>query len=240
MDQDRQTTFTQDYVAGTITKSIKPFIVLDYRGVDMAKKWPEQRIRNEATALRFIKEETTIPVPAVIDVGNGPNGFFVTTEFIDGIPLANIGDKCQMPSLSDHQPTNCPACKKIATANAKTFVEEVVLPQLSKLTSNTTGFNGFVNPPPWVTEIDRREIWQTKTSTIPVFVFCHGDLGPFNILCDPNSLEVLCLFDFENAGYFPREFLTQWAVERSGYYNLYKTMYEHPARLEKLTKALEP
>lgn len=40
MGQDRQTTITRDHEAGTITKAIKPFTLLDYRGVDVAKKWP--------------------------------------------------------------------------------------------------------------------------------------------------------------------------------------------------------
>ncbi len=43
-----------------------------------------------------------------------------------------------------------------------------------------------------------------------------------------------------HAAYFRREFLAQWAVGRSRYYNVYKTMYENPAKLERLTKALEP
>ena len=106
MSQDRQTVITRDHEAGTITKAIKPFTLLDYRGVDMAKKWPRERVYNEAAALRFIKDKTNIQVPAVIDVGEGPSGFFVTTELIDGVLLAEIGDKCQMPWLPGHQPTH--------------------------------------------------------------------------------------------------------------------------------------
>ncbi|KAK3940695.1 kinase-like domain-containing protein [Diplogelasinospora grovesii] len=199
----------------------------------MAKKWPRQRIFNEAAALQFIRDSTTIPVPAVIAVGEGPDGFFVTTELIDGIPLADIGEKCEVATLPGHEKTKCSACQATAIANAKTFVEETVLPQLRRLTSCTTGFNGFVNPPPWVTEVDRRE------SAVPEFVFCHGDLGPHNIMTDPFTLKVTGLVDFENAGYFPSEFLEQWAVEVKGYYNMYKTMYESPAELSRLTMALE-
>jgi len=85
---------------------------------------------------------------AAVAVGEGPDGPFVTTELVDGIPLAHIGDKCEVPTLPDHEKTKCPACQSTAAANAKIFVEETVLPQFRKLTSYTTGFNGFVNPPP--------------------------------------------------------------------------------------------
>ncbi|KAF1955551.1 hypothetical protein CC80DRAFT_415164, partial [Byssothecium circinans] len=125
-----------------------------------------------------IKDKTTILVPAVINVGEGPNGFFVTTELINGVPLAKIGNKC----------------KTVATANAKTFVEEIVIPQLRELKSNTTRFNGVVIPPPW-------------TLATPEFVFCHGDLGPFNIMVDPLTLKVKAVFNLENRGFYPGVFL---------------------------------
>ncbi|KAI5867562.1 kinase-like domain-containing protein [Durotheca rogersii] len=239
MAQDRQTVISRDDKKRIITKAIKPFKNLDYRGVDMAKKWPQQRILNEAAALQFIRDSTTIPVPAVIAVGEGPDGFFVTTELIDGIPLADIGERCEVPTLPGHEKTKCSACQATAIANAKTFVEETVLPQLRKLTSHTTGLDGFVNPPPWVTEVDRRESWDTKTSAVPEFVFCHGDLGPYNIMVDPFTLMVTGLIDFENSGYFPSEFLEQWAIDVKGYYKMYKTMYESPAELSRLTMALQ-
>ncbi|KAJ2891330.1 hypothetical protein MKZ38_000561 [Zalerion maritima] len=239
MSQDRQTVISRDDKRRIITKAIKPFTNLDYRGVDMAKKWPRQRILNEAAALKLIRDSTTIPVPAVIAVGEGPDGFFVTTGLIAGIPLADIGDKCELPALPGHEKTKCAACQATATANAKTFVEKTVLPQLRRLTSYTTGLNGFVNPPPWVTEVDRREFWDTKTSAVPEFVFCHGDLGPYNIMIDQFTLKVTGLIDFENAGYFPSEFLEQRAIDVKGYYKMYKTMYENPAELSRLIKALE-
>lgn len=205
----------------------------------MAKKWPRERVSNEVAALQFIKDNTTIPVPAVIDFGEGPNGFFVTTEFIDGVPLAEIGETCQM-SLPGHQSAHCQTCKGLATINARIFIEEVVLPQLRELKSATSGLNGVVIPPPWVTEIDRRERWEMKASAIQEFVFCHGDLGPFNIMVDPVTLNVKALFDLENGGFFPQIFLEQWAVDTKGYFDIFKTMYEHPDELSKLVQALEP
>lgn len=96
-----------------------------------------------------------------------------------------------------------------------------MLPQLKRLTSSQTGLNGAVIPSPWVTEYDRRDTWSSKTSAWQSFVFCHGDLGPQNLMCDPVTLEILWVVDWENAGYFPEEFLQLWAVDRDRYLDLY-------------------
>jgi len=36
------------------------------------------------------------------------------------------------------------------------------------------------------------------------------------------------------------QFLEQRAIDVKGYYKMYKTMYENPAELSRLTKVLEP
>lgn len=95
-----QTTFT--YGEGTVTKAFKNMIAYNMYGVDVAKKWVEQRIRNEATALQFIKENTAIPVPAVYDVGEGKDGYYLMMEFFNGLPLDEMGR--QMPHAIDIWP----------------------------------------------------------------------------------------------------------------------------------------
>ncbi|KAJ2902925.1 uncharacterized protein MKZ38_010656 [Zalerion maritima] len=84
-----------------------------------------------------------------------------------------------------------------------------------------TGLNGVVIPSPWVTEYDRRENWASKTSEEESYVFCHGDLGPQNLMCGPVTLEIVWVVDWENAGYLEEEFLHLWAVEGNNYYGLY-------------------
>lgn len=85
-----------------------------------------------------------------------------------------------------------------------------------------SGFNGSVIPPPWVTEHDRRPEWIPKVRDQLAFVFCHGDLGPQNLMCDPETLEIRWVIDWENAGFYDEEFLHLWAVDSNHYYDLYK------------------
>ncbi|KAL5325290.1 hypothetical protein ACEPPN_006415 [Leptodophora sp. 'Broadleaf-Isolate-01'] len=227
-----QTTFTNG--EGTITKAFKNMTSYNKHGVNVAKKWVEQRIRNEATALQFIKENTAIPVPAVSDVGEGKDGYYLTMEFFDSIPLDEIGDRCHMPSKPDHTARNCERCRQLAGVNAAKFVQGVLSPELERLRSTQTGLSGTIIPPPWIIEHDRREEWTVKESCTPDFVFHHGDFGPHNVMMNSKTLKVLCVFDWENAGYYPRDFFV-FPLTMEEYYDFYKDT----ARVEKYVSLIE-
>lgn len=230
----RQTTVT--FGKGTVTKAIREIVSYNKFGVNTAKKWAKQRVQNEAASLQLIRAKTTIPVPKVLDVGEGPDGFYITTEFVDGVKLSEIGDQCYIPSERGHQAKNCTLCRQIAEANATNFIQKMMIPQLSYLISYQTGLNGTVIPPPWVTEHDRREEWPVKFSDTEAFFFNHGDLTAHNIMCNPYTLEVKCVFDWENGGYLPEEYLHMWAVNLDGYYSFFKD----EERLERLIRSIEP
>ena len=143
-----QTTRTLD--ATTFTKAIKPMPVFNMYGQDVSKKWAQERIQNEATALQFIAAYTTIPVPKLLETGIGEDGPYLTVQRVEGIPLIDIAKEC------GHQTVNCTDCQARANQNATTFIQTIVLPQLASFKSNQTGLNGSVIPPPWVTEEDGR------------------------------------------------------------------------------------
>jgi hypothetical protein len=63
-----------------------------------------------------------------------------------------------------------------------------------------------------------------------------GDLTAHNIMCDPYTLEVKCVFDWENGGYLPEEYLHMWAVNLDGYYSFFKD----EERLERLIRSIKP
>jgi serine/threonine protein kinase len=167
----------------TFTKAIdtRPFI--NIYGVDTSKKWPTERIWNEATALKLIRENTKIPVPRVLDIGQNNDGTYLTVERVNGIELTSVKDLCRQAPTNSYLPAGhtqkqYTACQTIANQNAKRFITEFILPELRRLTSSQTGLNSTIIPSPWVTEYDRREAWTSKTSTWQSFVFYHGDLGP--------------------------------------------------------------
>ncbi len=124
--QPRQTTRT--FTATTFTKAmrVRPFI--NIHGVDTSKKWPSRRIYNEATALKLVGKYTSIPVPKVLEVGEGTNGTYLTVERVDGIQLDKIGQRCRQPVVDGyylpegHTAQNCDACQYIANSNAEVFM----------------------------------------------------------------------------------------------------------------------
>ncbi|KAF2177017.1 hypothetical protein K469DRAFT_810538, partial [Zopfia rhizophila CBS 207.26] len=71
----------------------------------------------------------------------------------------------------------------------------ITLDSLRQLTSNVTGLDGFILPPPRITETVPRVAWQPITLDIEEFVFIHGDLARHNIMVSPKTLEVTYIFD---------------------------------------------
>ena len=76
---------TFNYDKGNITETFKNVISYNVHEVNVAKKWVEQRIQNEATALQFIKENTAISVPVVCNVDEGKDGCYLTMEDFEAL-----------------------------------------------------------------------------------------------------------------------------------------------------------
>ncbi len=169
-------------------------------------------------------------MPLVLATGDSPFGRYFTTERVHGVSLSDIGNKCGQPREGDglpplgHLEKKCTACRSAANTKADCFVRDTMLPQLAVLQSPVSGLDGVVIPPPWVTEVDRRAEWRPKATNGDgeVFVFCHEDLGPQNILCDPLTLEVVSVVDWENVGFYDRRFVDLWVVEEKKYYTIYQ------------------
>lgn len=235
-----ETGFTSYTITGSrfIKRTIHPSKQrLQPDGTPVTRLWPTERLLNEAAALELISKRTTIPVPRVISFGTSEDGTtYLEVERIFGIELNWVEAQCRMPLGRTHTDQGpCKVCYDIALSNTKHFIETVVLPQLAMLKSNATGLNGFVLPPPWVLEYDKRTHWAPKTSDLAEFVFCHGDLAAHNIMVHPETLHVLSIYDWENCGFFPQTFQT-WTLNREDY-NLQFTNKE---RLHELVTLLEP
>jgi len=225
--------FTTDVKAYYWTEDlfIKRELCIQQRPIDFETKQPatlpflQERFFHEANSLRFLAENTAIPVPEVVDVGIDQYGLaFLKTKYAKGtIPAERAGEWCSLPSL--HKPPNasqpCSACADVAKANINSFVDGVVLPELRKQKSCETGLNGFVIPPRWVMAVDKRKQWKVKTSRSPDFVFVLHDLVQHNLLLSSDSLEVAMLVDTEESGFFPPE-MQQWKFDRIGQGSLYR------------------
>ena len=96
----------------------------------------------------------------------------------------------------------------ILTRNLIDFVYGKVLPELGKLRSNKRGgIGGHVLPPIRVSG-DNQKKFARKTAPDNRYVFCHNDLARWRIIANPETLEILCLLDWEYSGFYPVEFET--------------------------------
>lgn len=185
----------------------------------------KERFKVEPIALGLLASETSIPVPKLVASGTDDNGLhYVATEYISGSVRGDMAaTECRMPQ--DHRPlqvdTPCRACADTVRANAYQFVREMVLPQLARLRSRSTGLGGVVVPPRWVLEYDTRKCWPVLTSEREEYIFTHHDLVLHNLLVDTQTLKVLALVDMEECGYFHPE-LQQWRYDRPGQFGLYE------------------
>jgi aminoglycoside phosphotransferase (APT) family kinase protein len=156
----------------------------------------DERLTNESETLRFIKENTTIPVPDVLSLERDINGSLVlVTELIDGKTLSELDDG-QVP---------------IAIKAVDEQMERHIMPELHKLRRHSIGSvkPGLPLMPPapimsWTRSVQKD--WKVITSEHPTFVFCHTDLSRGNIILNPETYKIVAVIDWEYAGYGPEWF----------------------------------
>ncbi len=219
------------FVAVTTTKTtqhttnIKPWTT-NHDGKPVTRLHDKERILTHAAALQLISKKTTIPVPKLLGFGENPDGTaWIETERVThgGIWLDLVQHWCRMPEGKKHVDgaSECPECEQIAFANARRFVQDEVLPQLNSLRSDTTGLNGIVIPPLWIMDYDPETRWEPKKAAPgEEYVFCHGNLHAHSILMHAETLHVMKIVDWDNAGFLPEEFQL-WTVERPKYEELF-------------------
>jgi hypothetical protein len=155
--------------------------------------WSKERLQNEAATLRFIAENTSIPVPTC-RVYTAEGLYHLETKRIaNGILLADVE-------------------RHFRTAAIQAVEEQmntIILPQLRSLRRKVIGSVDAtipVFPPQRVYGLDRR-YWPQISSATETFVMCHNDLGAQNLFVNPSkNFEITGIIDWEFSGYFPSYF----------------------------------
>ena len=160
-----------------------------------------ERLENERNALNFIAQNTTIPVPRVIDWSVDDDGVAsLVVETLHGRMMDLLmEDRVDGIKLTDEE-------KGILQRNVDTFIHGTVLPQLAKLRSNAIGQLGgvlFTAPVMGISKACYAIAPPAIRATTERYVYCHNDLGHHNIVIKPDSLEVLSIIDWEYSGFFP-------------------------------------
>ncbi|KAL8643745.1 MAG: hypothetical protein Q9210_007576 [Variospora velana] len=172
-----------------------------------------ERLENERDTLVFISQTTTIPVPRFVDWSVDDDGVAsLVVERLDGRMLHwLLEDATDDVKLTDEE-------KSTLQRNVDSFIQNTVLPQLGRLRSKTMGqLGGVLFAPPGVARAEVRSIKAPPAlhATTERYVYCHNDLAQHNIVIKPDSLEVLCLIDWEYSGFFPPGFeVPFWRCQR--------------------------
>ncbi|KAF2786331.1 hypothetical protein K505DRAFT_368323 [Melanomma pulvis-pyrius CBS 109.77] len=196
-------------------------------------KWSSHRLQNEAAALELVRKYTSIPVPLAHSCQRDERGAMrLVLQRINGITASEVADQCRKPQGRSHvDGGRCSECEEIVAEKVNTFIEGTVIPELQRLTSSRIGLNDFVLPSPRIEQYDCRDIWAPKQSSVPDnYVLCHGELSRTNIMVNPITLDVICIVDWETAGYFPAELERPlWKLN----YAEYMQTFEDTAQLDR-------
>ncbi|KAJ2989003.1 hypothetical protein NUW58_g3688 [Xylaria curta] len=166
---------------------------LDIFGNPAINPYIPDRLRNEAAALQFVAEHTTIPVPKFLNLWEENGLVYLKTAIVEnGVELRHINESL-LPT----------AIKKVTAQ-----LESDILPQLRRL---RRGFMGSPNPelpviPPrrfW--DWKEKRVWPSMPKDTDEYVLCHTDLDRQNILVDPHTFQIVSIIDWETAGFFPLE-----------------------------------
>ncbi|KAL8992592.1 MAG: hypothetical protein Q9169_006979 [Polycauliona sp. 2 TL-2023] len=162
------------------------------------------RLQNERDAMTFVAQNTTIPVPRVLDWSVDELGTAsLTMETVQGRDMDDL--------LNGDDLTN--QDKALLVANVDAFMETIVFPQLNELRSKTMGqLAGVIFYPPrcervfGVNHPNGVRAGPARQASTERYTFCHNDLARQNIIIASDSLEVKCIIDWEYAGFFPPGF----------------------------------
>ncbi|KAL8791135.1 MAG: hypothetical protein Q9195_006032 [Heterodermia aff. obscurata] len=204
---DRHYTFTPT----TFTKrQLRPSEYTYRKDGTVAKsRFERERLENERDALIFIAENSSIPVPRVLEWSDIDGVGSLTVERISGGTYGEVHD------------TLGPSDQAKLDRNTLNYIEETLLPQLQSLRATKMGqLAGIVFPPVRVTGQEDRPRWEARTSTTRRYVYCHNDIASHNIMVDPATLTVNAVIDWEYSGFFPKEMeFPFWKIERNESYD---------------------
>ncbi|KAL8914692.1 MAG: hypothetical protein Q9171_000704 [Xanthocarpia ochracea] len=174
-----------------------------------------ERLVNEKDALLFVAQHTTIPVPRVLDWSVDEDGIAsLTTEIVNGRVMSDL---LAEDDLNDED-------KSTLLRNVESYMHNNVLPQLGKLRSNSMGqLAGVLYLPPRINTFPDdsprcHKARPARNAATERYIFCHNDLNAHNVLIQIDSLEVMCLLDWEYSGYFPTGFdFPYWRYKHEDY-----------------------
>ncbi|KAI1738590.1 kinase-like domain-containing protein [Xylaria scruposa] len=169
-----------------IKRSLRPTEWQKHNGYMHVPKFNLERVLNEGACLKFLAEETDIPLPKVYACFEDDGAAYLITEYVEGVGMNDLtGEQQRVVSqeLEKHMKT------------------------LKTLTSDKWGGpGGLVLPPYRIMRQSNGRPWRMRPREKNDLVFCHNDLSANNVIVDPSTLKIKAIIDWEYAGFYLSEF----------------------------------
>ncbi|TQV95366.1 Protein kinase-like domain [Cordyceps javanica] len=136
--------------------------------------------------LRFLRANTNLPLPKLHACFEDDGAAYLITEYVDGVGM-----------------------NELSAPEREIVAEElnVHMQTLRQLKPSTWGGPGGKVLPPWRRlEKSNRRPWRLRDFEENDLVFCHNDLSAYNVILDPNTLEIRAIIDWEYGGFYPPQF----------------------------------
>ncbi|THZ50791.1 hypothetical protein D6C86_10616 [Aureobasidium pullulans] len=145
-----------------------------------------ERLLNEAAAMQFIANNTTIPIPKLHACFEDDEAVYLIMEYVKGRG---------MDELEDEQ-------KLVVQKELESYLQ-----QIHKFRSAVVGgLSGIVVFPYRLQQKTPIDLWNIEPSKTEEYVLCHNDLSQQNVIVYPDSLKIRAIIDWEYAGYWPERF----------------------------------
>ncbi|KZZ97359.1 Protein kinase-like domain protein [Moelleriella libera RCEF 2490] len=158
-----------------------------------------QRWKTDAAILKYLRENTNIPLPRLQHTFEDDGAFYFSTELVPGVTMRSLSEEQKevvCKELLEHVAT-----LKSLRSDSPGVPGQTLLCAPNRIHSRFWKYHSCWRPKPGMEE--------GKES----YVFCHNDLGQHNIIVDPETLKINAIIDWEYGEWFEQPY---WKREGPG------------------------
>ncbi|WVQ96722.1 hypothetical protein IAU59_003829 [Kwoniella sp. CBS 9459] len=144
-------------------------------------------LQNEALALLYVKQHTTIPVPNVYARFEDRGCYYLILEYVEQAIPATMASNHLHPHIAKQLEGYMKQLHALVSSHLCSFTGRPHFP--ARLLATETYLSHLEYP----------------KDPLNRYVLCHGDIGWQNVMVDPNTGDIKSIIDWEYAGFYPVE-----------------------------------
>lgn len=193
-----------------IKRSLRPseWQINPFTGTLVVPRLGNERILNEAAAIQFIAEKTSIPIPKLYTCFEDDEAAYIVMEYVEGVTMNELN--ADERKIVEKELEGYLATLRALRSDTWGGPSGIVSPyglvgDLRLLYCNLIPTTQIVPPYRVMVKLARQDL-KMKPRPSKDLVFCHNDLSSHNVIVDPTTLKVNAVIDWEYAGFYPIEF----------------------------------